>query len=166
MGTRTWIALALLPCASAWALKDGDTVYVRARNTKWLARPSAEARVIHTLKPGEAVTWRRAAAGNFHEVQPTSEKKTGFVYFANLALQPPREEQWAASRTTTLDTGAFATSGAATKGLAQGAAQLASTDAALAEAAAALSALGALQAGLTDDEFDSQLRRAEQGNTP
>lgn len=165
MTARTWFVLALLPCAPAWALKDGDTVYVRARNTKWLAKPDAGAPVKRTLRAGDALTWRRAAAGNFHEVQPGAEKKTGFVYFANLALQPLRDERRETARTR-VDTEAFVSSGAAIRGLTQGATQLAATDAALGEAATSLRALAALQAGVTDDEFDAQLRRAAGGDRP
>jgi hypothetical protein len=160
MTARTWLALAWLPCAPAWALKDGDMVYVRARNTKLLSEPRADAGAKQTLKPGEALTWRKAAARSFHEVQTAAEKKTGFVYYANLALKPPGEERWASSNTT-VDRESFSSSGAATKGLTQGALQLAATDAALAKAATALRALEQLQAGITDDELDAQLRRTE-----
>ena len=158
MHPRCFAAAALLLCAPAWALKDGDTVYVRARNTKWLKEPRPNADTRRVLKSGEPLTWRRAAGGNFHEVQPAAEKQTGFVYFANLALRPPREEKWSAVATST-DTEAFATSGAATKGLAEGAYKLAATDEALAEAAKALMALDALQAGITAEDVDAQLRR-------
>ncbi|MEN9800838.1 MAG: hypothetical protein RL653_4535 [Pseudomonadota bacterium] len=161
MTARIWLALALIPCTPGWALESGDTVYVRARNTKLLKEPRANAPAGRTLNVGEALTWRKAEAGNFHEVQPTGEKKAGFVYYANLALKPPREERWAASNTTT-DVEDFGSSGAATKGLAQGAVQLAATDASLARAATALKALELLQAGITDDELDAQLLRSGQ----
>jgi hypothetical protein len=159
MPSRTWLALALLPCTGALALKDGDTVYVRSRNTKLLEAPRADANAKQTLSAGEALTWRRAAAGNFHEVQTRAEQQTGFVYYANLALKLPKEERWSAANTTA-DREAFATSGAATRGLTQGAVQLAATNASLAEAAVALKALEMLQAALTDEELQAQLLRA------
>jgi len=161
MKAPPWILLSLSVAApSAHALKDGETVYVKARNTKLLVAAKAEAEVKAVLRVGDALRWRQKEASGFHRVSLPGKAEVYFVYGANLSLQAPRQEQWAASGTT-VDTKAFASSGAATKGLSEGAFQMAVGDAQLEKAAKALLALEAMQAGVTDTEVDAHLRAAK-----
>jgi hypothetical protein len=148
-----------LAAPAAHALKDGDTVYVKARNTKLLVAGSAGAEVKATLRVGDALRWHQKEPSGFHRVSLPGKAEVYFVYGANLSLQAPSQEQWTAGATT-VDTKAFASSGAATKGLSEGAFQMAVGDAQLERAAKDLLALEALQAAVTDADVDAHLRGA------
>jgi len=156
-----WLLLLLSMAApSAHALKDGDTIYVKARNTKLLVAAKADADAKAVLRVGEPLLWRAKDAGGFHRVSLPGKTEVYFVYGANLSLQAPRQELWTASGTK-VDTKAFASSGAATKGLSEGAFQLAVNDAQMERAARDLVALEVLQAEVTEAEVDAHLRRAK-----
>lgn len=161
MDAARWMlmSLALWAC-QAHALDTGDAVYVKARNTKLLLAPSASAEVKAVLRVGDVLRWTAKEPNGFHAVRLPGKDTVYFVYGANLSLKAPTQEKWASSGTT-VDTKGFASSGAATKGLSEGAFQLAVTDAQLEKAAKDLLALEALQAEVTDAEVDAHLREAQ-----
>ena len=112
------LALALLTlfvAGSALAVKSGETLYVRSRNTRLVDKPKG--RVVTTLQPGDAVTWLgKATEPGWHQVQLKNGKK-GVLLTANLATQPPPMELRSSSGKP-IDQGAFLSSGAATRALA------------------------------------------------
>jgi hypothetical protein len=161
MPAARWLLLSLtLWGGGALGLEPNTPVYVKARNTKLLGAASANAEVKAVLRVGDTLQWIAKSSNGFHSVRLPGKEAVYFAYGANLSLKPPRQEQWAAAGTT-VDTQAFASSGAATKGLSEGAFQLAVSDAQLEKAARDLLALEALQAGVTDAEVDAHLRAAK-----
>lgn len=123
--TFTWsllwlgIAAAVAPPA-AWALESGATLYVRAKNTKVLAKPSYTASVVAILQPGQPVTWRERGAAPWHRIE--SRGKTGYVLGSNLATSKPRPELRKGSGSSSGGSGlrAIASEGAAVKALSEG----------------------------------------------
>jgi hypothetical protein len=161
MNAVRWLLLSLsLWGLRAQALKSDDTIYVKARNTKLLLAPTASAEVKAVLRVGDVLQWKAKEANGFHAVRLPGKDTVYFVYGANLSLAAPKQEQWATAGTS-VDTRAFASSGAATKGLSEGAFQMAVSDAQLEKAARDLLALEALQAEVTDVEVDAHLREAK-----
>lgn len=100
-------------------LNPGQKVFVKAKNTKLLAKPEANSQVREILQPGDEVAWESGPeAKEFHRIK--SPKNTeGYVFFSNLALERPKPEIFTGG--TTKDARAFASSGAATRALAEGA---------------------------------------------
>ncbi|MFL5319324.1 MAG: SH3 domain-containing protein, partial [Myxococcaceae bacterium] len=92
-------------------------VWIKAKNTKLLQKADATSKVIAVLQPGEEVAWQSGPeAKEFHKVK---SKKEGYVYFANLSLQPSEPEF--KPNGEKVDPKVFANSGAATKALSEGA---------------------------------------------
>lgn len=117
--TRIIIGTALLVSGAALAIAKDTTVYVKAKNTKLLAKPAANATVSGTLQPGDEVKWQSGPeAKEFHKIK--TKQGEGYVYFSNLSTKPPVQEFVKGSP---VDTRAFASSGAATKALGDGAIQ-------------------------------------------
>jgi uncharacterized protein YgiM (DUF1202 family) len=115
--------LALLATGTALAVKKGEPLYVKARNTRLQARPSPTADTVAILQPGQQVTWHGADAKNkqWHHVEVGGKK--GLVFQSNLATKPPSMELVAEDGVRQVDPVAFANSGAAVKGLSSGAIQ-------------------------------------------
>lgn len=108
-------ALLVLASGSVAALTAGTKVYIKAKNTKVLAKADPASAVVgKVLQPGDEVAWQKSEGKEFHQIK-TSDGKTGFVYFSNLSLNPPPKEF--VQGTGTVDTRGFASSGAATKAL-------------------------------------------------
>jgi uncharacterized protein YgiM (DUF1202 family) len=82
-----------------------------------LQKPDATSGVLAVLQPGDEVKWQKAEGKEFHSVQ--SGGKTGYVYFSNLSTSKPAQEY--AKGSGAVDSKAFASSGAATKALGDGA---------------------------------------------
>jgi hypothetical protein len=123
-----WLVLGgLLTASSALAVKVGEPLYIRAKGTKLLASAAPTAKALAVLQPGEKVVWKGADPANkqFHKVE--SGGKTGVVFVANLSSTPPSTELTAQSGGAAIDAQAFASSGAATKALSEGATSYAST---------------------------------------
>lgn len=114
------VSLALAGTVFAAAMKVGTPVYVKARNTRLLAAGDVGAQVSATLQPGEVVEWQKKEGAQFHEVLVTATKKKGFVFFSNLSTQKPAPEYLRGKGDGPVDTRSFASSGAATKALAEG----------------------------------------------
>lgn len=125
--TRWMLLGCLLTAGSALAVKVGEPLYIRAKGTKLLASAAPTAKALAVLQPGEKVIWKGADPANkqFHKVE--SGGKQGVVFVANLASSPPSTELSAKAGGAAIDAQAFASSGAATKALSEGAASYASS---------------------------------------
>lgn len=122
MRTRAWMMVVALGLAgvagSAEAVGVGGTLYVRARNTRLLDKPSATARVVMTLQPPAEVVWEGADAKNKQWHRVKAGRLSGYVFQSNLATKPPDMELKAGA--SGVDPQAVASSGAAVKALTSG----------------------------------------------
>lgn len=110
-------AVALLGATGAWAVKVGDNLYIKAKGVKLLKEPKAtSAAVGKELAVGDAVVWKGPSDKDrqFHQIEAGG--KSGFVLMSTLSPSKPQAE-FAEAGGKPLDTRAFASSGAATKGL-------------------------------------------------
>ncbi len=123
MKKHSMIALAVLVGSSALAA-GSPALYVRAKNTKLLAQPSALSKAVATLQPGDEVSWLARDAKNplFHKVS-TKGGQTGYLFQSNLATAKPPAEVHAqvAGNEAVRRVGGDASTGAATKALGDGA---------------------------------------------
>ena len=166
---RAGMALALLLLGgSALALTAGDKVFIRGRNVAVLKTASPTAATLLKLQPGDAVVWRGAdkSKPSWHHVE--AQGKSGFVYFANLTDKPPATELVISPQgASKLDAQAFASSGAAAKGVAPLAEAYArqpdknkgDVRPTMAEVLRQLQTLEAIAAQRTDDELAAQAAR-------
>jgi hypothetical protein len=108
-------AISLLSASAAWAVKDGDNLYVKAK-TKALKEAKATAGSVKDLNVGDVVVWKGPSATDklFHKVLIGT--KEAYVTVSALSPNKPQLEV-AESGKPGMDTKAFASSGAATKGL-------------------------------------------------
>lgn len=117
----------MLLCGLLWAgaaaagAKPGDTLYIKARNTRVLKDPSASAAVVVILQPGAAVTWQGPDPKDKRWQRVVSGKNKGVVLSANLTAEKPKGEVMAATGAEAADANAFMSSGAASKALGAGA---------------------------------------------
>lgn len=111
------VAASLL-AASAWAIKAGDTLYIRSKDTSLLKSASASSSVMTKLQPGSEVTWNGVDAANkqFHKVKAANGKE-GYVLQVNLTNAKPSAEIAADGKPTTMSS--LASSGAATRTLSE-----------------------------------------------
>lgn len=112
--------LSLCAAATALAADEKNTLYVKARNTRLMASAAPTADVVAILQPGQQVTWLGADPKHkqWHRVKVKGQE--GLVFQSNLSTRPPRMELTASSGRK-VDATAFANSGAAVKGLSEGA---------------------------------------------
>lgn len=113
---RPLVVLALMSAGSAFAVKVGDNLFVKSKDTKVLKDPKATAAAVVTAQPGDEVKWEGPSDKDkqFHKV--TFKGKTGFVLMSNLSPNKPQGEV-DASTGKPMSAQAFASSGAATKAL-------------------------------------------------
>jgi hypothetical protein len=116
---------ALALCAVSTALAAGtsaSTLYVKARNTRLMASASPTADVVAILQPGQKVIWKGADPKNkqWHHVV-AEDGKAGLVFQSNLSKQQPSMGLVAKDGTRSTDTRDLVSSGAAIRGLADGA---------------------------------------------
>jgi hypothetical protein len=120
-----WLMAALVVCAASTALavKPGESLYVKARNTRLMASAASTADVVAILQPGQQVKWLGADSKNtqWHQVEAAGKK--GLVFQSNLSPRPPSMELIAKDGGRQVDAKTFANSGAAVKGLSNGAIQ-------------------------------------------
>jgi uncharacterized protein YgiM (DUF1202 family) len=118
-------ALSLCAAVTAVAADAKSTLlYVKARNTRLMASASPTADVVAILQPGQQVTWVKADEKNqqWHHVKVDGKKpQQGLIFQTNLSIRPPNMELTAKSGGRPVDATAFANSGAAVKGLSEGA---------------------------------------------
>lgn len=120
MTLRRWLAVGLCAVAgAAAAVVNGDTLYIRARNTRVLKSP-AGSEVLTTLQPGQKVTWRSKDSRGWHKID-AGGGKIGYVLPASLSVKPVQMELVSSTGQRALDANAFLSSGAATKALGEGA---------------------------------------------
>lgn len=113
---RALVAAALLSASGAFAVKVGDELYIKAKDTKVLKDAKATASAVVTLQPGTKVKWLgpNDKDKQFHQVEANGKK--GFVLMSNLSPNAPQQEIDASSGKP-MSAQAFASSGAATKAL-------------------------------------------------
>lgn len=121
---QSFIALALcagLVAGSAHAVGVGGTLYIKARDTVILDKPSLKGKTVEKLQTGAQVKWLGAAPSDkqFHQVETANGKK-GYTLQQNLSPNKPQLEV-ATSDGKPIDAQAFASSGAATKALSEAA---------------------------------------------
>lgn len=166
MRKRVRVLLAMLSlCAAITALAaDGkDTLYVKARNTRLMASAAATADVVAILQPGQQVTWLGADPKNkqWHRVKVKGkEAQQGLVFQSNLSTKPPNMELTAASGGRPVDATAFANSGAAVKGLSEGAIAYGNGKPDLAQAVREVQALEKLAGQITPADLAAHAAKA------
>lgn len=108
----------LLLTTTAFGLKSGDTIYVRARGTD-LYRDTNRTKMGVTHQPGDRLIWLRQDPANprYHEVKNEKGQK-GYVWFQAVSITPPRGEVVIKmDKAAKIDAQAFASHGAAARGL-------------------------------------------------
>ena len=156
-------ALSLCAAITALAADGKDTLYVKARNTRLMASASATADVVAILQPGQQVTWLRADPKNkqWHHVKVTGKKpQQGLVFQSNLSTKPPNMELTTQSGRP-VDATAFANSGAAVKGLSEGAIAYGNGKPDLAQAVKQVQALEKLAGQITPAELAAHAAKAK-----
>src|SRR5437868_12597315 len=125
--------IVTLLSAPAWAVKPGDKLYIKSKDTKVLKAAKATAPAVVTLQPGAEVEWQGADKTDkqFHSVK--SGAKAGFVLMSNLTPLKPSTEVTGDGKT--IDAHALASSGAATRALSASGQSLATKKPELAAAA-------------------------------
>lgn len=113
-----WLGIAAAVPQPAWALEPGATLYVRAKNTKVLAKPAYTANVVTILQPGQAVVWREKGASPWHRIDAGG--KVGYVLGSNLATSKPKPEVRASAGPGNSGYKALASEGSAVKALSEG----------------------------------------------
>lgn len=103
--------------APAWAVKVGDTLYIRSKDTKVVKAAKPNAPAVTVLQPGAEVVWQGADKTDkqFHSVKAGA--KQGFVLQANLTPSKPATELSGDGKS--IDAHALASSGAATRALSE-----------------------------------------------
>ncbi|WP_224363596.1 SH3 domain-containing protein [Hyalangium versicolor] len=119
-----WLMATLALCAAsaALAVEVNGTLYVKARNTRLMAAPPPSTTVKAVLQPGQQVKWLGADAKDkqWHRVE-VDGKTAGVVFQSNLSTKPPNMELTTKNGTPSADMKALASSGAAVRGLSEGA---------------------------------------------
>ena len=118
------VAMAVtLLSAPALAVKPGEMLYIRAKDTKLLKDAKATSKEVAKLQPGTEVVWNGADKTDktFHSVKAGA--KSGFVLMVNLTPVKPSTEVSGDGKS--IDGHAVASSGAATRALSASAQALA-----------------------------------------
>jgi hypothetical protein len=113
---KKWVAvLALCAAGTALAVKPGEALFVKARNTRLMASSAPTADAVSILQPGQQVKWLGADPKDkrWHRVEV--EGKQGVVFQSNLTAKPPQLELIADNGVRQVDPVAFSSSGAAVK---------------------------------------------------
>lgn len=119
---------ALLGASSAWAIASGGTLYIKAKDVKLLKEAKTGSKELTPIALGEEVKWIKAndKDKSFHEIEYKGKK--GFVLMSSLSPSAPVKE--IAGDGKSMSAQAFASSGAATKGLTSAGVKYAGQDAA------------------------------------
>ncbi len=116
---RLLLVLLVAFALAAPAVRQGDPLYIRSRDTKLLSTPDVKGKAVALLQPGTQVVWRGAAKENrlLHQVEVSvnGAASTGYVLQANLSPQKPKEEYLGRDDGKAIDPQAFKSSGAATR---------------------------------------------------
>lgn len=144
----------LLGSVAIAKLDPGAKVFVKARNTKLLTQPDANAKVVQFLQPGDAVLWQSGPENEFHNVALEKDGGTGdrgFVYFANLSQTAPVYE--VSSDGGTLDPAIYRSKIAASKALSEGPIRYGKEKLNREDAVRAVITMEAISAKITDDKL-------------
>ena len=151
-------AAALALAGTAIAAKVGDSLYVKAKNTKLLESTSPTAKVLGVLQPGESVTWNGAEADKkWHKV--SAKAGSGVVFQSNLSATKPSTEVIGSQGSKSVDAQAFASSGAASKALGEGPKEYAKGKD-LVKAAADLEAAEGIAKKITNADLSAHAKKA------
>ncbi len=90
---RKLLVAALVTASTALAVKPGETLYIKSKDTQVLKDPKAGSKPVTKLQPGDEVIWNGPSDKDkqFHSVEAKGKKK-GFVLQANLTPNKPQEE--------------------------------------------------------------------------
>ncbi len=110
---------AVLTAAPAWAVAKGGSLYIKCASAKLLKDAKASGAKLLDLAEGDEVVWNGPGAKPYHDVTAKKANKSGFVDAACLSPSKPSNEY--AANGSAINAEAFKSSGAATKGLSQGA---------------------------------------------
>jgi hypothetical protein len=159
--TRLWTALLVVGAAgSAWAVKPGGTLYVKARTTRLMKGPSATGDALAILQPPTPVRWEGPDPKHKQWHRVTADGRTGFVFQSNLATRPPSLEVVAGEGAGKVDAKAFANSGAAVKAVSSGVIAMGEADPDTGKAVAQLQALEQLARGVQDAQLAAHAKEA------
>lgn len=161
------LAAALSLCAlgpAGAAETKTTTLYVKARNTRLMASSAPTANVVAILQPGQTVEWLGAdpKAKQWHHVKVSG--KQGVVFQSNLSKQAPSMELVAQDGAKKeVNAGVFASSGAAVRGLSDGAVKYGQgkQDLELQEAVKQLQALETHSEKITSEELAAHASKAK-----
>lgn len=108
---------AALFAAPAWAVKVGDTLFIRSKDSSLLKTAAPNGAVLTKLQPGTEVVWNGVDAKDkqFHKVKAGG--KDGYVLQVNLSAAKPQMEVASDGKPTTMSS--LASSGAATRTLSE-----------------------------------------------
>jgi hypothetical protein len=151
------VALSLL-AVEASAVKVGEKLYIRSRNTRLLDAPGGT-KVLGVLQPGATVVWqgKHPSKPGWHLVEVNGKK--GALLTANLSTTPPRMEILASKGREATDANAFLSSGAATKALGAGAMAY-GKEKSLGESVKGVVAMEALGRAVTAHDISAHARKA------
>ncbi|MGV3621176.1 MAG: hypothetical protein ACO1OB_10185 [Archangium sp.] len=117
---RSWyrplVVLALMGAGSAFAVKVGDNLFIKSKDTKILKDAKAGSATVTSVGVGEEVKWEGPSDKDKQWHKVTFKGKTGYVLMSNLSPSKPQGEI-DASTGKPMSAQAFASSGAATKAL-------------------------------------------------
>ena len=113
---RLVLAVAVIS-SPAWAVKVGEMLYIRSKDTALVKKADPKAPVVTKLQPGTEVVWGGVDETNkqFHKVKAGA--KEGYVLQANLTPQKPLDETGSDGKG--ISARAVASSGAATRTLSE-----------------------------------------------
>jgi hypothetical protein len=149
----------MLALGAGAALREGQVLYVRAKNANMKASPAPIADTVAVLQPGVEVTYLKPAQGarGWHQVSALGVK--GFMYQASLSLERPHDEISGAQGDRAVSPQEFASSGAATKALGEGAVRY-GTDKDLGRAVTDIQHAEDLAKAVPDSELVAHARQA------
>lgn len=108
---RSFFVLLLLLAAPSLAVRIGDKLYVKTKDTRVRKTPELKGATVLTLQPGSEVIWTGMSEKNKEWHQVSVDGKRGFVHRSDLTPQAPMREL-AVSTGPRIDPQAFAASGA------------------------------------------------------
>lgn len=120
--SRLAVALGLLAGAGLAFAGVGEVLYVKARDTRFQKEPTPTSALVAgrpTLQPGDKVEWqgRDGKDPKWHKVKAGALE--GYVFQSNLSKSPPSTELDSRNGGKAVDAQAFASSGAAIRGLSE-----------------------------------------------
>lgn len=153
------LLVVALPAAAA-NVPAGTKVYVKAKNSRLQKSPTSDS-VVAVLQPGDVLLYGSPDPkdGRWHLVT-TVDKKKGYLFASNLSLQAVKPENLTGGAVSEKEKRAFASSGAATKALGDGAVALGEKSPDTRETMRRLLAVEAVAVRTTDAQLAEHARKA------